>query len=470
MATEAAPLPHLFPSFSSPPLSRHHLAELRIESAHSAVAFSAPCAAARKKRRCLLPPSSPRKKVLLELHPFGALPPLSPTPSTPPRGGSPATAPPLLSSRAGTSSSPASDFSFPLAGAVAAGGSGSGGGGGGGNMFASSEDALTTPTGSCASGLSFLASPGRPETPMGSTASGGFAFVASPKQPTAPLGYSAGGGFSFLTLPKRPAVIAGPTANGGFAFPPEPPLTPTGSNANGGGASLSYEPSLSPKEWHSSRAIVPLPSPTRASTGSTDSTGFSFPSPGPSFGKAGSPGLAAAKQLAPTVGTDPSPSFVFSSWPAHKSSGGSKRRSRRNLRIATPRRGSTRPRDEQQPVTPPPQKVAKTAAGDASRSSILSESAGRPCCTFFTSSAKAAKQESKNSCSKASRSGATSPARPSSSVEKTITPEREVEVSSAEREAPRPSSPAAACTGVEVVVRVTCKCGVHKEFSFDHSH
>jgi hypothetical protein len=45
-------------------------------------------------------------------------------------------------------------------------------------------------------------------------------------------------------------------------------------------------------------------------------------------------------------------------------------------------------------------------------------------------------------------------------------------VSSAEREAPRPSSPAAAAarTGGELVVRVTCKCGVHKEFSFDHSH
>ena len=34
--------------------------------------------------------------------------------------------------------------------------------------------------------------------------------------------------------------------------------------------------------------------------------------------------------------------------------------------------------------------------------------------------------------------------------------EREVEVSSA------------SCSGAEVVVRVTCKCGINKEFSFDH--
>ena len=34
--------------------------------------------------------------------------------------------------------------------------------------------------------------------------------------------------------------------------------------------------------------------------------------------------------------------------------------------------------------------------------------------------------------------------------------EQEVEVSSA------------VCSGAELVLRVTCKCGVHKEFSFDH--
>uniref|UniRef100_A0A0E0EDY0 Uncharacterized protein n=1 Tax=Oryza meridionalis TaxID=40149 RepID=A0A0E0EDY0_9ORYZ len=37
--------------------------------------------------------------------------------------------------------------------------------------------------------------------------------------------------------------------------------------------------------------------------------------------------------------------------------------------------------------------LAKTAAGEASRSTILSGSADRPCCTFFASPAKAAKQE-----------------------------------------------------------------------------
>ncbi|XP_040383917.1 translation initiation factor IF-2-like [Oryza brachyantha] len=447
MAIEAPRLPDLL---LTPLRSHHHLAELRVEPAHSAVAFSAPCAGAGRKRRCLLPPSSPRKKVLLELHPFDPLVspgPSSPTHSAPPLRGSPATAPPLLSSRAGSASSysPASDFSFPLA---AAGGSGSRGG----DMFAFLEDAAAaaaTPTGSSARALSFLASPGRPEAPMGSTAAGG------------------GGGFSSLALPKRFPVTAGPTANGGFVFfgLPDQPLTPTGSNASGGGASLSYELSLSPEEFRGSNAVPPLPSPTPVSSGSTGSAGFSFfPSPRPAFGNAGSPSPAAAT---PTGGAAPSPPFVFTAWPAHRSGGGRNRRSRQNLRVATPRRGSTRPRDEQQPVTPPPQKVAKTAAGEASFSSILSGSAGRPCCTFITLPTKAAaKQESNNSSGEASRS----PVRPSSSVEKTIAPEREVEVSSAEREAPRASSPAAACTGAAVVVRVTCKCGVHKEFSFDHSH
>lgn len=42
-----------------------------------------------------------------------------------------------------------------------------------------------------------------------------------------------------------------------------------------------------------------------------------------------------------------------------------------------------------------------------------------------------------------------------------------MEVSSVARE--DPTSPAA-CTGAEVVVRVTCTCGVQKEFCFDHCH
>jgi hypothetical protein len=49
-----------------------------------------------------------------------------------------------------------------------------------------------------------------------------------------------------------------------------------------------------------------------------------------------------------------------------------------------------------------------------------------------------------------------------------------VEVSSSPRErdpnSPREcalTSPAVVCSGAEMV-RVTCKCGVHKEFCFDH--
>uniref|UniRef100_J3N261 Uncharacterized protein n=1 Tax=Oryza brachyantha TaxID=4533 RepID=J3N261_ORYBR len=224
-----------------------------------------------------------------------------------------------------------------------------------------------------------------------------------------------GGGFSSLALPKRFPVTAGPTANGGFVFFGLPKTT----------------------EQHS----VGILRQERVEAGD-------------------------ARTLADAW------MAIYFNYPVLQrdsvgSGGGRNRRSRQNLRVATPRRGSTRPRDEQQPVTPPPQKVAKTAAGEASFSSILSGSAGRPCCTFITLPTKAAaKQESNNSSGEASRS----PVRPSSSVEKTIAPEREVEVSSAEREAPRASSPAAACTGAAVVVRVTCKCGVHKEFSFDHSH
>ncbi|KAI4967798.1 hypothetical protein ZWY2020_014114 [Hordeum vulgare] len=109
--------------------SPHHLAELRIDHQHSAVTFSAPGGAAGpggRKRRCLLPPVSPRKKLLVELHPFDS----SPSPSQPPSPRlSQNTAPPLLS-RTG---SPAGDFSFPSVRPCIGG---SGGGGGGGNIFA----------------------------------------------------------------------------------------------------------------------------------------------------------------------------------------------------------------------------------------------------------------------------------------------------------------------------------------------
>jgi len=163
--------------------------------------------------------------------------------------------------------------------------------------------------------------------------------------------------------------------------------------------------------------------------------------------------------------TLPTPSFVFSasrSPPLPRS--GSRKRRRPNLRIETaPRRMSPRQWDEEmtptpQQLTPPPQKLAKTNSsdnGEASRSGIMSG----PCCLFVTSLANAAKQEAKKASSEASRSPAgsrcTSPAR-RSSLEKPSKPEREVEVSSA------------SCSGAEVVVRVTCKCGINKEFSFDH--
>nr|XP_025882994.1 uncharacterized protein LOC107281641 [Oryza sativa Japonica Group] len=182
---------------------------------------------------------------------------------------------------------------------------------------------------------------------------------------------------------------------------------------------------------------------------------LSAPPPTSTFESAGSPGSAAAKHCLPRA-----------AGPAHKSGGrSSSRRSRQNLRVASPQRGSTRPRDEQQPISPPPQKVAnlprrQPARPPAPPSCPGRRTADRPCCTFFASPAKAAKQESKNSSSEASRSGATPPARPSSSVEMGRRRSRREE-----REIPRPSLLASG----ELVVR-TCKCGVHKEFSFHHSH
>ncbi|XP_048545880.1 nascent polypeptide-associated complex subunit alpha, muscle-specific form-like [Triticum urartu] len=426
--------------------SPHHLAELRIDPQHSAVTFSAPGGVAGpggRKRRCLLPPVSPRKKLLVELHPFDS----SPSPSQPPSPRlSPSTAPPLLS-RTG---SPAGDFSFPSV-RPCIGGSG---GGNGGNIFAFLEDTPSTPspTGSGVSALSFLAPPGQPTTPTGGTLSGGLTFMDSPQKPT-----------------------AGPTANGGFMFSasPEQPLTPASSPAGGGLASLSTEPSLSPREYHGGCAVASFPSPKHARTGSTDSGGLAFfPSPGPPIGHASSP---------------TSPSFVFSASKilaplVRKSGGGRKKRPRRQQGIVSTLRGS-------QQAIEPPQKVVKTyasvTAGETSRSSIQSGSSARPCCTFFTSPAKATpangetsrssgEQEARKACSEASSStspsgsGSTFVPAPAkhSSAGKASKQHREVEVSSVAT----PAAPAAACTGAEVVVRVTCACGVHKEFCFDHRH
>ncbi|OEL22674.1 hypothetical protein BAE44_0016307 [Dichanthelium oligosanthes] len=407
----------LEPFFFTPPPAPRHLAELRIEPAHSAVAFSAPCAAdAGRKRRCLLPASSVRKRMLLELPPFDP----APTTPTPP--------PSLMLSRSGPST--AAEFSFapglrPIQPTAAAG-----------NMFAFVENAPTTPGGSEASSagnmFAFLAAPERPSTPTGPTSRGGFVFAASPEGPLTPT--SRGSNTSVLT----------------FLASPKQPLTPTGPIASG------IEPSLMPT---GSGAAASLPSPKPARTGATDSAGFAH---------IGAPYSAAAKETTlPPVGLA-TPSFVFSaSRSPTPPRSGSKKRRRPNLRIETaPRRMSPRQWEEEtrtpppllQQLTPPPQKLAKTNSsdnGEASRSSIMSG----PCCLFVTSPAKAAKQEAKKAFSEASRSPAgsrcTSPARPSL-PEKPSKPEREVEVSSA------------ACSGAEVVVRVTCKCGVHKEFSFDH--
>ncbi|EMS58854.1 hypothetical protein TRIUR3_18979 [Triticum urartu] len=258
------------------------------------------------------------------------------------------------------------------------------GGGNGGNIFAFLEDTPSTPspTGSGVSALSFLAPPGQPTTPTGGTLSGGLTFMDSPQKPT-----------------------AGPTANGGFMFSasPEQPLTPASSPAGGGLASLSTEPSLSPREYHGGCAVASFPSPKHARTGSTDSGGLAFfPSPGPPIGHASSP---------------TSPSFVFSASKilaplVRKSGGGRKKRPRRQQGIVSTLRGS-------QQAIEPPQKVVKTyasvTAGETSRSSIQSGSSARPCCTFFTSPAKATpangetsrssgEQEARKACSEASSS------------------------------------------------------------------
>ncbi|KAM0842779.1 hypothetical protein ACQ4PT_058138 [Festuca glaucescens] len=433
---------HLHRDFFPSPLP-HHLAELRIDPPHSAVAFSAPGAVAGgRKRRCLVPAVSPRKKMLLELHPFDS----SPTPTPPPSPRlSPTTAPALLSRRG----SPASDFSFPSARPWI-------GGGGGGNIFAFFENTLTTPspTGSNVSTLSFMASSGQPTTPTGVTASGGVTPVTSPKKPT-----------------------AGPTANGGFMFmaSPEQPLTPASSTAGGGFASLSSEPSLSPREYQSGRAEASLLSPKHARTGSTNSGGLAFfPSPGPAIGHTSSP---------------TSPAFVFSASrtsapPVRKSGGGSKRRPRRQHGIVSAPRRSLGQWDVPQQAIQPTQKVVKTNAlvtGEASRSSVLSGSSTRPCCKFFTSPTKASMQEARKVSSEESRStsscgslaGSRSAYVPSlakhPSAEKASKQDQEVEVSSVAREGRTHAEPVA-CTGAAVVVRVTCTCGVRKEFSFDHCH
>ncbi|PWZ55663.1 hypothetical protein Zm00014a_018835 [Zea mays] len=261
---------------------------------------------------------------------------------------------------------------------------------------------------SCAGNMfAFLAAPERPNTPTGPTSRGGFVFAASPEGPLTPTSRGSNTGrLTFLPSPKQP-------------------LTPMCSTASGCEASLMLTGSGAAASLHSAKT---------ARTGSTTrGVGFEFfPPKGTACAKLGSPSSAAAKKTTlPSVGLG-APSFVFSaSQTLPPRRGGSRKRPRPNLRIETTDR-SMGPRlwEEdmtplQQQLTPSPQKLAKTNSNvnpAASRSSIMSE----PCCAFFASPGKAAKQE------------------------------QEVEVSSA------------ICSGAELLLRVTCKCGVHKEFSFDH--
>ncbi|KAG2538461.1 hypothetical protein PVAP13_9NG355300 [Panicum virgatum] len=370
----------LEPFFLTPPPAPRHLAELRIEPAHSAIAFSAPCAGdAGRKRRCLLPSSSVRKRMLLELAPFDpapcAPPPPPPTPSpTPP--------PSPMASHAGSST--AAEFSFapglrPILPTTAAG-----------NMFGFAENAPTTPGRSEASGagnmFAFLAAPERPNTPTGPTSRGGFVFAASPEGPLTPTSRGSNtSGLSLLASQNQPLTPTGPIASGR-----QPSLMPNGS----GGASASL---LSPKP---------------ARTGAADSGGFAVVPSGPAWAPIGSTSSAVAKETTlPTVGL-PTPSFVFSaSRSPPRPRGEIKKRRRPNLRIETvPRRMSPRQWEEEttptpQQLTPPPHKLAKTNSsdnGEASRSGIMSG----PCCLFVTSPANAAKQEAKKAPSEASRSPA----------------------------------------------------------------
>ncbi|TVU30851.1 hypothetical protein EJB05_22495, partial [Eragrostis curvula] len=449
--------------FLTPP--PRHLAELRIDTAPSAVAFSAPCAAAgagRNKRRCLVPASSVRKRMLLELAPFDVAPasaPASTPPPPPSRTPSPSPSPSPVASRAGSTRSPAGEFSFDTAPRVALPAPASPG-----NIFAFLENAAWTPGGSeprsalpflapqgqtakpAVGFFSFLAAAERPKTPTstGPTANGGFVFAAPPEGPLTPTSTNTSGGLSFLASPKQPLTPMGSTATGGFVASSEPFLMPAGKGA-----------------------VAPLISLKPARTGSNDAgDNFAFPSPS-----------AAAKESMPAavgLATPPSvPRASRSSPPLRKSGDGSRKRLSLFLRRAATLAARRRSQRQQQ-FTPPPQKIAKTnasAAGEASRSSVMSGSRASPCCTFFTSPSKdAAKQEAKKVCSEASRSPAgsrcSSPARPAT-PEKVNKPEREEEVYSSPRER-APDSPVVLCSGAEVVVRVTCKCGVHKEFCFDH--
>ncbi|EEE51134.1 hypothetical protein OsJ_31882 [Oryza sativa Japonica Group] len=331
----------------------HHLAELRVDGAdQSPVAFSDPCAVGRK-RRCLFPPFSPRKRMLLELPPFAS------TPTAP----APGSASPGALSSGGDRS-------------TRTGGNGGGGGGGGGSSFSAMAERVLAP----------------PSVSSGSGAAFAFAFLAaSPKQqqPLTPMGSTASCG----------------GAGSGF-LPPDPSssLTPMGSKSNGIGASAflaSPRPATRSANDGGGFAFFRSPEPERTA-GDTTRSGAPFSAP-PNLvsGPAGSPASAAAKEPSQIIGDGGlvAPPYTISSSPARKSRS-STLWSRRLAHAAAEGRTSPQPpRDEQLQITlpPPPQKVTKTvlapATGEPSRGATLSSSAATTCCTFLTSPAKATNQE-----------------------------------------------------------------------------
>ncbi|KAF6989021.1 hypothetical protein CFC21_006419 [Triticum aestivum] len=193
-------------AFFHTPQRQHHLAELRIEGDQSPVAFSDPCAAGRK-RRCLFPAFSPRKKMLVDLPPFSSAPAPSPPPSA-------------------------------------------------GRTVSAFSSALSPSSGSNGS-FAFCALPEQP-SPEGSNRSGAFAFLTSPERSLTPMGSTASSGFGVFS--SRPSLSPGHgSSNGTGAIASLAPPTPTrtGSNGNDGGEPAflaSPNPALGRKDSSASAA------------------------------------------------------------------------------------------------------------------------------------------------------------------------------------------------------------------------
>ncbi|GJN40423.1 hypothetical protein PR202_gb29631 [Eleusine coracana subsp. coracana] len=398
--------------FLTPP--PRHLAELRIDTAApSAIAFSAPCGGAkgagRKKRRCLVPSSSVRKRMLLELAPFDFAP--APAPLVHPRRQGHRPRPPRLLHRWRRARGP---------------------------------------------------------RPPGSSRSARRLGWWCPRFPGEHLRVHGERRCGGIRGPQRPVVLVSDGAR--HRGQRRPLVLGAAQDADGHGPHREWRLRVrgsagdAHEHQHQRRPLRSLASPTPKQPltpmGSHRNRRL-----------LGKPLCPAAKESAPLAGLATPPTLRNS---------GDKMPSLFLRRAVTRElRESLREQEEQQQLTPPLQKVAKTNASDA-RSSATIGSSATPCCTLFTSPSKeAAKQEAKKVFSEeASRSPAgsrcSSTAR-SATPEKENKQEREVEVSSSPRErapdSPRErfsTSPAVFCSGAEVVVRVTCKCGVHKEFCFDH--